>query len=555
MSLLLDALYKASKDKEKAAELSLVPFAPEVPTPVMPAQTTAAPELMLQVQSQPQPEVALELAVAEPVQSRVLSAALDVPFPSLELELEPHPSDSIEKTPIPPPVPVPPVEVPPAPKLEAPVIRVPQPEPAPLQRIELDHLAPAAAPVPAALPEVAIPSTSAPEVATLAAATTAETGQTVPPVHKPAGIRQPSKIAQILSGVQSRSTKDKSKPHRRTQVLGGVAVVLAVGGLYLYQSLDAAGLPVPMAHNPAAAPPPTEMQAEMPSAIAMVSSPAVQNVAVSAVALTAVEKSTAEQPGIATQAGAMQDRQVQPKAPARAPLAKASAATAPAAGAPREETFLRPSEPQAFLTAKAAKPQALDIGYAALLDGRLEDASQAYAKVLKTNSQERDALLGMAYIAHQRGQRELALEYYQRVLRQDPANAVATAAVLTLDAALDPAAAAVRARDLVARQPDSVAAITSAANALIREGLLAEAVPLFARAQRLEPGNALHAYNHAVALDRLGQVDPAIEQYLRVLKIADQQLPSGVRPFSLEAVRLRLQELKPSPPATSESIP
>ena len=548
MSLLLDALYKASKDKEKAAELSLVPFAPEVPTPVMQAQTTAAPELMLQVQSQPQPEVALELAVAEPVQSRVLSAALDVPFPSLELELEPHPSDSIEKTPIPPPVPVPPVEVPPAPKLEAPVIRVPQPEPAPLQRTELDHLAPAAAPVPAALPEVAIPSTSAPEVATLATATTVATGQKVPPVHKPAGIRQPSKIAQILSGVQSRSTKVKSKPNRRTQVLGGVAVVLllAVGGLYLYLSLNAAGLPLPMAHNPAAAPPPTEM----PGAIAMVSSPAVHNVAVAA-----VEKLTAEQPGIAAQAEAAQGRQVQSKAPARAPLAKASAATAPAAGAPSTETFLRPSEPQAFLTAKAAKPQALDIGYAALLDGRLEEASQAYAKVLKTNSQERDALLGMAYIAHQRGQRELALEYYQRVLRQDPANAVATAAVLTLDAALDPTTAAVRARDLVARQPDSVAAITAAANALIREGLLAEAAPLFARAQRLEPGNALHAYNHAVALDRLGKVDPAIEQYLRVLKIADQQLPSGVRPFSLEAVRLRLQELKPSPPATSESIP
>ena len=549
MSLLLDALYKASKDKEKAAELSLVPFAPETPTPEAPTPIAPAPALMLQVPPQPQaqPEVALELAVAEPVQSRVFSAALDVPFPSLELELEPHPSDSIEKTPIPPP----------APKLEAPVIRVPQPEPAPLQRTELDHLAPAAATVPAALPEVAIPSTSAPEVATLAAATTAATGQTVPPVHKPAGIRQPSKIAQILSGVQSRSTKVKSIPNRRTQVLGGVAVVLllAVGGLYLYLSLNAAGLPVPMAHNQAAAPPPTEMQAEMPSAIAMVSSPAVQNVAVSAVALTAVEKLTAEQPGIATQAGVIQDRQVQPKAPARAPLAKASAATAPTAGAPSAATFLRPSEPQAFLTAKAAKPQALDIGYAALLDGRLEDALQAYAKVLKTNAQERDALLGMAYIAHQRGQRELALEYYQRVLRQDPANAVATAAVLTLDAALDPAAAAVRARDLVARQPDSVAAITAAANALIREGLLAEAAPLFARAQRLEPGNALHAYNHAVALDRLGQGALAIEQYQRVLKIADQQLPSGVRPFSLEAVRLRLQELKPSPPATSESIP
>jgi tetratricopeptide (TPR) repeat protein len=274
---------------------------------------------------------------------------------------------------------------------------------------------------------------------------------------------------------------------------------------------------------------------------------------------------TAQQPKENAITAAMQIRPLPTNAAEIAPTSQENERNNELAAAPKAatasndgrsgETLLRPSTPKSVFTAKPSKPSALEVGYAALVDGRLEEAAQAYAQALKTNTQERDALLGMAYIAHQRGQRDDALVYYQRVLRQDPANVLATAAILTLDAALEPATAALRARDLVARQPDSVAAITAAANALVRDGMLAEAAPMFARAQGLEPDNALHTYNHAVALDRLGQVVPAIEQYQRVLKIADRQLPTGVRPFSLESVRLRLQELNQSQTPTSESTP
>ena len=513
MSLLLDALYKASKDKEKAAELSLVPLAPEAPSAETPAQA----------------EIALELAASEPLPSPVLSAVLDVPFPSLELELEPHPSDIEVKAPTP-PAPAQLVKEPP--KQEA----RPEPEPEPeklIPALPSASVTPLHQPLPAAKPEVSTPISST------------QTAQ--PP---PATTKQTSKIAQILSRVQSRSAKVKSKPNRRTQVLGGMALALliAVGGLYVFLSLDAASLPHTMANQPAPAMP---QMAAVP----------LQDMATA----TGQTTPTSPQPNENAMPAAMQSRPLPANAAEIAQTAKKNernnelAAVPKAATASNDErsgeTFLRPSTPKSVFTAKPSKPSALEVGYAALVDGRLEEAAQAYAQALKTNTQERDALLGMAYIAHQRGQREDALAYYQRVLRQDPSNALATAAVLTLDAALEPAAASLRALDLAARQPDSVAALTAAANALVRDGKLAEAAPIFARAQGLEPENALHAYNHAVALDRLGQVVPAIEQYQRVLKIADRHLPTGVRPFSLESVRLRLQELNQSQTLTSENTP
>ena len=184
----------------------------------------------------------------------------------------------------------------------------------------------------------------------------------------------------------------------------------------------------------------------------------------------------------------------------------------------------------------------------------MEEASQSYAKVLQTNAHEPNALLGLATTAHQRGHSEEALDYYQRVLRQDPGNVTAAAAVLALDTRLDSNTANLKARDLADRQPDSVAALTGAANALVRDGMVAEAAPLFARAQRLEPENPLHVYNHAVAMDRLGQTAQAIEQYKKVMKMVESQLPTRVRPFSVEAVKLRVAELSQGFTASNDNL-
>ena len=200
---------------------------------------------------------------------------------------------------------------------------------------------------------------------------------------------------------------------------------------------------------------------------------------------------------------------------------------------------------------KVRGPSPLELGYAALVAGRWDDAAQHYNQALKANSEERDALLGLAYVAQQKGQRDDAQLLYRRVLRQEPSNAIASAALLALESAADSALTASRAKELAMRQPDSAATMSMAGTAAVREGLLADAAQLFARAQFLEPTNPMHAYNHAVALDRLGQHAAAAVQYEQVLKLSEKPTV-GRNAFSADAVRERLAQLRQALASTNK---
>ncbi len=208
--------------------------------------------------------------------------------------------------------------------------------------------------------------------------------------------------------------------------------------------------------------------------------------------------------------------------------------------------------PGPVFSTKVAGPSALDRGYAALMGGRLDEAAAAYAEALKTNPDERDALLGQAYIYHERGQFEEAQTFYRKVLRQDPSNVVARAGLVALDAMGDATLTAGRARELAARQPDSAAALAMAGNAFVRDGLLADAARAFGQAQALEPGNAVYAYNHAVALDRLGQFAQALTHYDKVLSLAGA---AGSRDFSVATVRQRRDQLQQAIATRAETVP
>lgn len=200
---------------------------------------------------------------------------------------------------------------------------------------------------------------------------------------------------------------------------------------------------------------------------------------------------------------------------------------------------------------KTRGPSALEQGYTLLLQGRLDEAQSAYGQALRANADERDALLGMAYISQQKGQRDDAQSYYRRVLRQEPNNARALAALQALDSGSDLTLSASRAGDLAARQPDSAVAMAMAGNAFVRDGLLSNAAQAYARAQTLEPTNPLHAYNHAVALDRLGRYAQAVVQYERVLALS-ATAPVAERAYQIEDVRLRLAQLHQALAASAE---
>lgn len=206
------------------------------------------------------------------------------------------------------------------------------------------------------------------------------------------------------------------------------------------------------------------------------------------------------------------------------------------------------SKPQ--LQSRSNGPSALETGYAALTQGRLQDAAQAYALALNGNPEERDALLGLANIAHRQGRGDEARTYYQRVLRQEPGNPVAKAGLISLNPSDDAQELGSRSRDVAEQNPDSAAAQSLLAHNLVRQGRLADAQLLFYRALLLEPTVALHAFNLAVALDRLRNYSAALSYYELSLTLSNQAGGERASSVTHSVVQARLAELRSPAPAS-----
>ena len=190
-----------------------------------------------------------------------------------------------------------------------------------------------------------------------------------------------------------------------------------------------------------------------------------------------------------------------------------------------------------------------------MTQGRLADAEAGYKEVLKTSPEERDALLGLAYLAHQGGREEGAKDFYQRVLRQEPGNPSARAGLLLQNLNSDTQDLSAGAREVAAQHPASAAAQSVLGHSLVRQGRLADAQMAFQRAHALEPGAALHAFNLAVAFDRLKNYAAASTLYERALSLSTQGGGAAASGLAHAVVQKRLQELgqigSPSPPAAN----
>jgi tetratricopeptide (TPR) repeat protein len=329
--------------------------------------------------------------------------------------------------------------------------------------------------------------------------------------------------------VRAKAPAARAKPPLRLVVLGSLAVLLAAGlGSVLMgwwgdpvNWIQSAGLASPSTVRPAA-----PMVASRLEPVTV--SPVVSDVPV------------------------VSDAPNRPVVPKGARSASATPATreppdsvvSPASSRAVAKPSTPPKAATALVQSRTAGPSPLELGYAALVEGRLPAAAQAYGQALLANPEERDALLGLAYIAHQQGRIEEARGYYQGVLRQDPGNAIARSGLLTTNAVDDPQVVASRAREVAEQNPDSAAAHSALGHAMVREGRLADAQQAFFRAHSLEPGVALHAFNLAVSLDRLRNFGPARQYYERALVLSAQtggERPSGV---PQAAVQTRLDQLR-----------
>ena len=211
-------------------------------------------------------------------------------------------------------------------------------------------------------------------------------------------------------------------------------------------------------------------------------------------------------PGIATTDATAGSEKAQP-APAALPDRSAPAATQK----PREASPIRIEQPRT----EQLDPLLRD-AYLAYRSGKLDDAQRLYQAMFEKDAHNSDALLGLAAIAQQRGESQLAAQHYARVLVLDPRNAAANAgmsALMTDDNSES------RLKSLLREQGNSAALHFALGNLYAGQSRWGEAQQAYFNAYTLEPGNAGFAFNLAVSLDHLGQNKLAASHYQRALQL------------------------------------
>lgn len=179
-----------------------------------------------------------------------------------------------------------------------------------------------------------------------------------------------------------------------------------------------------------------------------------------------------------------------------------------------------------------------------MTQGRLDEARSAYHRVLQAQPEDRDALLGLAYIAQVQGRSDEARDLYRRVLRQEPDNTTANAGLLALlaNSGLSNTHTSGLARDLSERHPRSAAAYATLGDLMVREGHLADAQQAYFKAVALEAGNARYTYNLAVALDRLHKSEQALSYYERAITLSTKAATPD--PIPQDIIRQRIEQLR-----------
>ena len=176
--------------------------------------------------------------------------------------------------------------------------------------------------------------------------------------------------------------------------------------------------------------------------------------------------------------------------------------------------------------------------YQAYRSGDFGTAWQLYRNVLQQDTQNRDALLGMAAIAHHQGQDAVAAQYYTRVLTIDPRDPAAQAGMSGLSNG-DMATRESHLKLQLSHRPDAAVLHYALGNLYAEQLRWGEARQAYLNASTREPDNALYVFNLAVSLDHLGLGALAAQHYQRALALDS----SGSTGFNPAQTQHRLSEL------------
>ena len=156
--------------------------------------------------------------------------------------------------------------------------------------------------------------------------------------------------------------------------------------------------------------------------------------------------------------------------------------------------------------------------YQALRAGQTDIALSQYQRLLNTEPDNVDALLGMASIAAKQGRTEQSAKYYVRVLELDPKNAAAQTGLIGFMGKSDPASSEARLKQLLQTQPAAFL-FFALGNLHAEQSQWLPAEQAYFQAFQMEPGNPDYAFNLAVSLEHLNQSRQALSFYQLTLKL------------------------------------
>ena len=178
-------------------------------------------------------------------------------------------------------------------------------------------------------------------------------------------------------------------------------------------------------------------------------------------------------------------------------------------------------------------------------NGNFDVASEHYSHVLSQDAENhlspsRDALLGMAAIAQQRSQDQVAARFYNQMLALNPLDPDAHAGMTSLLGEKGLARTESRLKLLLVQHPEAAALHFALGNHYAELSLWAEAEQAYFSACELDTDNAQYTFNLAISLDHLGQLKQAEHYYRRALQLDS----SGNAGFDHPQTQFRLDELK-----------
>lgn len=179
-------------------------------------------------------------------------------------------------------------------------------------------------------------------------------------------------------------------------------------------------------------------------------------------------------------------------------------------------------------------------GWAAYQAGDYNLARTRYRQAYEQTPENRDVLLGLAAVAARMGNDREALEYYLSLLRLNPMDNVARAALLGFEYGNNTTQSISTLKSMLFESPDQPLLYFNLGKLYASRSSWSEAQQAFFDAYRLDASNPDYALNLAISLDRMRQPDAALDYYQTALALSADTPPG----FNPETVRQRIATLK-----------